>query len=534
MIEIITVDGQSLDLSPGCEFEIEMEQPMLSSDHVPVAFSTSISFPPSKANCLAFEYLPGLMVEPSKKEIAVSIVVDGIMLMCGILCYDGEEDGELQYCFSGRDLEEEWKTKIWQAQFSGYTKTPNVTWPSFGTAWFNRLKKGDDPRIKLPNLINKSALGHASESAYKTDFALAHQNLGLETVLTPVFMVNKILEKTFSAITLDEEISDIYDTLCLIAQYKPDGIYGKSVGVPSDYDLQQCLPDITIYDLVINLSKILCLSLYREGTGSYKLLLNQTVLADDTTLDWSSKVHDLYSASKESPQAYVFGYNDKNEDNVFDPETVAKESVPDVYSLPDVYTSFKKGSSTVRVLPLGDVYSGKSGDLYTDIVYHNNPPIDMSSEVDGDSYDASTDFCLVRCVVENGVYDLDPGPSPVIDSPPLGEVRGKDVFVGLFDPEELFMAEQTGTASMSQTEQPSLSLRTQSLYENYHKGFAKWLAKDRQVVSCELNLSLMDIAEFRMYRKVAFKGRIWIVKKLSVVFHCSDNTIAATGEFISM
>ena len=40
MIEIITINGVSLDLDPEGTFEIEMEQPLLDTEAVPVPYST--------------------------------------------------------------------------------------------------------------------------------------------------------------------------------------------------------------------------------------------------------------------------------------------------------------------------------------------------------------------------------------------------------------------------------------------------------------------------------------------------------------
>ena len=50
MIAIIPIaTGQPLDLAPDAEFEIQMEQPLL-SDELPAPFSTQISFPPTARN----------------------------------------------------------------------------------------------------------------------------------------------------------------------------------------------------------------------------------------------------------------------------------------------------------------------------------------------------------------------------------------------------------------------------------------------------------------------------------------------------
>ncbi len=78
MIEIITRAGISLDLAPDALFEVELENPMLSDEHIPVAYSTSISFLPTLKNKQVFGYLPAILLEPQVKEVAVSVQVRGI------------------------------------------------------------------------------------------------------------------------------------------------------------------------------------------------------------------------------------------------------------------------------------------------------------------------------------------------------------------------------------------------------------------------------------------------------------------------
>ena len=64
MVEIITANGVSLDLAPDSTFEIEIEQPLLDTEAVPVPYSTAISFLPSRKNCNEFDYIDALMLEP--------------------------------------------------------------------------------------------------------------------------------------------------------------------------------------------------------------------------------------------------------------------------------------------------------------------------------------------------------------------------------------------------------------------------------------------------------------------------------------
>lgn len=47
-------------------------------------------------------------------------------------------------------------------------------------------------------------------------------------------------------------------------------------------------------------------------------------------------------------------------------------------------------------------------------------------------------------------------------------------------------------------------------WEKYHKTFAEWLAKTRQRVTADVNLSPSELHDFRLYTPVHFKGRKWM------------------------
>ena len=100
MVRIMTKDFTELDLTKGFEFQIEMENPMLEEDHIPSAFSTQISFPPSPVNRRVFGYTPAMFLAPNVKRLEASVWIGGVPFVSGTLVYDGIEDGCLMYTFT--------------------------------------------------------------------------------------------------------------------------------------------------------------------------------------------------------------------------------------------------------------------------------------------------------------------------------------------------------------------------------------------------------------------------------------------------
>lgn len=79
-----------------------------------------------------------------------------------------------------------------------------------------------------------------------------------------------------------------------------------------------------------------------------------------------------------------------------------------------------------------------------------------------------------------------------------------------------------------------VSLATDALFDKYHTEFADWLSRDRQTLSADLKLSIRDVVEFRMFNKVRFASRTWLVKKLTLNFAIDSDDIEASGEFIAL
>lgn len=79
-----------------------------------------------------------------------------------------------------------------------------------------------------------------------------------------------------------------------------------------------------------------------------------------------------------------------------------------------------------------------------------------------------------------------------------------------------------------------LSLAPKDLYEKFHKGFETWIAEERQALTVDVNLSPVDIANFRMWQKVLLRGRVFVVKKLSFTFYADSDRIETTGDLLSV
>ncbi len=210
-----------------------------------------------------------------------------------------------------------------------------------------------------------------------------------------------------------------------------------------------------------------------------------------------------------------------------------------------------------------------------DIAWHNNPK--MKNVVgDSDEVDNSTDFNLVKCtpaVLTRKESDSISGDQRSVNGfsqrfvmAPILEItngqdakRGADVYVGI-SPDGLQLTDYralkttppsshpTSTSEIDKIDDATIaltryaakrfgstpSLKPGWLFEQFHKPYYEWLAKDRQLLSCDVNLTAIDLQNFRMYNKVLIHKRAFFIKKLSVTFTAGAEGFECEADFVSV
>ena len=572
MIEIITRAGISLDLAPDALFEVELENPMLSDEHIPVAYSTSISFLPTLKNKRVFGYLPAILLEPQVKEVAVSVQVRGIPLFFGTLVYDGIEEGNINYTFSGRNLEDDWSgyihslSHLTEKKFEYNEETPLSV---LGEWWgyYMDIKNGTvEADFEYPTLVgsaNIADIEHRNNFALdKVDTSVKYRNYpyAFWTLSNPAVKVADILSKAFTKTTMSPLITKRYEALAILGMYKrgtADLVLDENLDF--EFCVADALPECTVSSLVKNILKMFCATLYRDG-ARFKIVTNKEVLEDEVVTDWSNKVSDAYSLSTQSRQGYTFHFNNDDSENtgVTEPsETIESggSSVVNVSALADVIKEAEAHQEYIamRYAKTGDIYNGKSvkvWNLLADSPEYTMPYLDMLlhkmekyNTDEGDSnYDNAIDFRLVRCmptkILAQGSKDIFYHMCPIVDFPAAETGRTSNIWIGtllrgqLVDKGVAF-TRPTVTEVMSEYIDNELSLDPAVLYQTYHKEFASWLAQDRRIVTTDIYLTPQDIAALRLYRKVSIYSQEFFIKKISLTFSAGSDYVGARGEFIS-
>ena len=592
MIKIVTKDGISLDLAPDAEFVVEYNNPMMEDGRIPVPFSTSIALIPSATNCKVLQYLPALKLEPAVKKLAASIVFNGIPFLTGTLIYDGIEDGNINYTFAGKDLEDEWGMKLYKMEIGEFSSI-----------------SGEHSGFFFPPVVLKDYTGYFVQEKDDISFTVGRDN-NYPKVEWDVKYANYPEMPDFSdtnylrrvpaigvkmiigdRLTFSTDIAALVQYIYVLAQYDIQGWIVTKVYVPhyaSDH-----LPDITLVEFIQNLAHMFCSAVFEDG-GKFVMKSFDTVISESSSIDWTKLVADKFDSEVDSGAGYSFGYANAVDEPFDDARLVdTPNSKSALYPYKVSVNKYKRESfsRSVRIASSGDCVSvyvriigatsvsglGEHEKVHTivcanDVIFHNN--LKQQNIIENrDTTENSCSFNLVKCVPSvltqhSGYQYLNTDQRyvfklwqkfcmvPIVELGNEDASRGTDVYIGLSskktqltdngqiveerpsdyptDAEMEAMNDYSVTLPAgSRLAGKSLSLKPDWIYSNFHKRYAQWLATDRQVITCDVNLNEFDLLNFRMYNKVRLHGRDFFVKKLSVTLRAGSEALECSADFIS-
>ncbi len=536
-------------MTKGFEFQIEMENPMLEEDHIPSAFSTQISFPPSPVNRRVFGYTPAMFLAPNVKRLEASVWIGGVPFVSGTLVYDGIEDGCLMYTFTEKVVELE--GKIWDQNILEFD---TESYPAASDDWGG-----------YPLLIRKSGVAiqpFSGGDILGTTRKQKYYNWDFVEEKAPVIFIRRILQNIniFTDIFNDETFSK----LAIVGRFREYIIKGVKWGsgklrvdeFPKS-DLAHFLPDISFADLLKGLGQMLCASYFVEGDG-LKMVLNKDIISSSTPVDWSERVSDEFSSEEESERKYKFGYAEGDES--YDIDNLSKDiDSGEILKIEGDFTpkailskiTSEDGYQCIFCETTGDIYSGRkytanfvldeTAEAYEcDVVFQAAKSIEYDqSAPDADEYNNSSDFYVARCTPEMAIKGYDHKGyyymAAIVEPNATSDGRDSKTYIGVLYEDQLFSnGFFNPLTKMDSMFEGLWSITPDALWDKYHKAFAEWLGKTRQRVSVDVNLSPIDLHNFRLYRPVYFKGRKWIVAKLSVTVAAGSEAVSTRGEFIEI
>lgn len=533
MIEIRTNSGVSLDLAPDAEFEVEMNNPILESERIPVAFSTAITFPPSDTNRSVFGYLPAMLLPPTLLKVGCTILSEGIPILVGNLIYDGlDEGGNLVYTFTEKSIDEALDTKLYELNLPD-SRTSEMTADQLAAS----IRDGQQEGIGAPVLYDPE--GSVTQ--------FHNLPLELDTRFTPCVSLQRLFAE--ANIQIDSAVAGIWNNLYILGLYKP--FTGNIKGYDYYLSVAEALPDITLLDLLKEFCKMTCSAVF-VSSGKYIVVPFQSTLSRNP-LNWNGKISDKHSFTIEKATGYGFGY--PMDEKV--KGTISGDVTP-VITLKGVLDARVEGEYTpVRCTQTGDTYSVPPEDIYLEALYYARTceilhisDMDYDNEIEGEKQDNHLSASLVMnvpvCFMDMGTRTRSApeggGEEPeeehyrmagYVTFPKDGCERDTNAILGSYGSDQ-FVGKGVGMTDSGEDLQIASSLDAGALHTSFHRNFETWLAKDRQVIALDLDLSMQDISSFRMWNPVTVRNRLFLVKRLTLRLSARTSRVLSSVELISL
>lgn len=587
--------GRTLDITPGQEITLTLENPLFADDRMPVAVSTGIEFPLSPTNKVEFRFVDVMMIPPAVQKIPAAIIFEGFELFSGELQFDEFSDGTLKYTFVGADATEAFSGNIHEIACRDYGGMAMST-------FVQNARKGDYPDIGLPMIVRKANSAKieyptaAGEAECSSIDKYANYLYTDTPYIIPAIKAAYLLEKIHPRLIFPSQIQDYLDRMAILGTYKPEAWQNDRYGIPyttpsrnnpyigDGFNAAEALPEMTKAEFIANILKMFCATIFPEK-GYYNVRTNSSILQDKTFIDWTQKVSDIYAIVAGEAGGYSLEY--ANGEQNYDPakeEDFGEELAQSIYSASNYEELISKFRTSddyvdVRVTFSGNVYSGKAVKAYLywsrspgvmgkpifnktetsipliDIVFQANVnKVELSEGGgDGQSYENNIGFICTPCIPANVatlIYVESThsqvtlrAMAPVVDIPTVGGNRPSDVYIGLliennfFDQGNYFTRPEPyidGGSEMANTRYSIAIGGTNGLYAKFHETFAQWQVKKKDSVKADVVLSPADIAQLKLWRKIMLYNRLFLIKTMEITLSDKATAAFANAEFVEV
>ena len=587
--------GRTLDITPGQEITLTLENPLFADDRMPVAVSTGIEFPLSPTNKVEFRFVDVMMIPPAVQKIPAAIIFEGFELFSGELQFDEFSDQTLKYTFVGADATEAFSGNIHEIACRDYGGMAMST-------FVQNARKGDYPDIGLPMIVRKANSAKieyptaAGEAECSSIDKYANHLYTNTPYIIPAIKAAYLLEKIHPKLIFPSQIQDYLDRMAILGTYKPEAWQNDRYGIPyttpswsnpyigDGFNAAEALPEMTKAEFIANILKMFCATIFPEK-GYYNVRTNSSILQDKTFIDWTQKVSDIYAIVAGEAGSYSLEY--ANGEQNYDPakeEEFDEELAQSIYSASnyeELISKFRTSDNyvDVRVTFSGNVYSGKAVKAYLywsrspgvmgkpifnktetsipliDIVFQANVnKIELSEGGgDGQNYENNIGFICTPCIPANVATFIYTGSTnaqvtlramaPVVDIPTVGGNRPSDVYIGLliennfFDQGNYFTRPEPyidGGTEMANTRYSIAIGGTNGRYAKFHETFAQWQVKKKDSVKADVVLSPADIAQLKLWRKIMLYNRLFLIKTMEITLSDKATVAFANAEFVEV
>ena len=584
MIIVKTEQGEILDLKPNQDISLSIENPLMTGDRIPIAWSTDFELAPTIKNFRIFEFVAGTFSPPRLSVVNVEIYANGIAIASGKLNFTEVTAESFSVSFSGASIEN---------SLSGMLHEATMTKFNFGTmeSRHELLRyshtMSDAQRNKRPEFTIPPLLRESKRDVVDIYFDLQTDPTRLSWAqkftnsveggkfIVPVLKLKYILECIFPECKTPAIFQAIIEQIGIVGQYRENGLVedyehgGLDKDESGNYvlDLANTLPSTSCVDFVKDILNALCATIFISPLGIEIVDNKSTVLSGDF-IDWTSRIDDHHTIQWEQGQGYECGYAGISEpEEIEEPVSISSnmEGCFDAANLTMVkhlYTDdiYKRTTATVK---FGD---SSKAPIVRDIPLlstcrQGRMFVPELAQTDRDVYSAKSNLTPVTTqpIVHYVEYTSSSllkyrYVAPIIAIPEVGGSRPTDVYFGMLHQNRVppgGVGSQAPYLQMStngviggngwtgawqglweEREESFTMTGSGGIYETFHKDFAEWLAIDKTIFQFELNLTAQDIYNLQLWRKVMLRNKLFFIKNLNITLNTSNSSITTEGEFV--
>lgn len=592
MFAFITTEGKWLDVEPDQDIAITIDQPFLSSDRMPVPWTTDFNLRLSESTCRIFGYTPAILLPPNNLSVLGTLYLNGIPIMPGKVVVINYTRSSLQVSFKGQDIEDQLTGNL--------PDLPLMEW-NFGkmsdlTNFWDFMQKAVDgllPEVAAPLILRSDRLDY-SQDALNMIFELESVSGGQVSrreywnsryanfigpsqdasnrlsqwiqsgtpYLIPVVRINYLLS-VIAGLDTSSAANEYFLQAGIVAPNKDNALIsdiahgGLDQNQSGDYilSLSRALPNVEIASFVKDVLNLFSAAIYLEDRRLV-IRMNSEVINDAEHVDWTQKIDDEFECDYADGLEYECGYDD------IDAGTSDKEISPDditeVKSIADIYTMWELSdydpdkAYVFKIMGTGDLYSvtfsatiGKHPEFS---LLRRGGPQSQKTTVVSASGEAPSTFSAktrIKPVKNTPVYFSRYGYLPgwsiykavITDIPEPGGEASEQVVIGILQDRQMVSDGSTikrGTEIFVKetTAAPLMFKEDGLLYSKYHKPFADFLSRPKSEYKMQLNLSASDIAELKIWRKRLLYNRLFYIKTLEITTNTTTDVIHTEGTFI--
>ncbi len=575
MVEFITSDGTGVDVVPNQELALTIENAFMANDRMPVAWTTDVELAASPRNCRLFGLPNAMLLPPARRQVNVTMRINGIPVMPGKLKLVSPTATILNVSFQGVEIEASLTGSLREAKLDkwNFGKLGELDDKTLFETVMSGAAEGFREDFATPCMIRSSS--EDAEEPYidlqSTDtreaWATKFVNAKIGTFTIPVVRLGYLLQRVFADCEIDADFAQYVAQIGIVAPCRKNGnLADLNIGCldkddDGNYilDLAAAMPDVSTADFVKGVLDAFGATIYITRDGK-RMMSNRSILQSSDFIDWTEKISDDFEQEYDDGQNYQYGFSG-----------ITNEDVPkDVVECDSVNQAFDYNAGTA-------VHAKDTDDYYS--VFEKSIRLGLSNgESTGYTVKAlkvlkqngmtteEEDSSLETVSVTSALIPVKTLPyhfpvqiswimkgtlcamMPVVEIPNIGESRSTNIYFGILEryaeasanmyvPNiqltsngyygwggELFSLFGPGT---------KVSIDTEIGLGKFHLDYKNWMKKKKVITKAFVNLTAADIANLQVWKKRMIQNQLFFIKTITVTLNTSKDYIQTEAELIT-